>query len=115
MGERYRAFTEFLVMTGTRFGEATAVTVGDVDLMSKPATMRINKAWKRGADSQYYIGATKTGAGKRTVSLNPHFFDRAVASALAAGREEMPQPGEWGKRRSGSMPIRYSPQMGSNP
>jgi hypothetical protein len=23
MGERYEAFTEFLVMTGTRFGEAT--------------------------------------------------------------------------------------------
>ncbi len=73
MGERYKAFTEFLVMTGTRFGEATAVTVADVDLMSKPATMRINKAWKRGADSEYYIGATKTGAGKRTVSLEPAF------------------------------------------
>ncbi len=53
MGERYRAFTEFLVMTGTRFGEATAVTVADVDLMSKPATMRINKAWKRGTDSEW--------------------------------------------------------------
>ncbi|WP_251043721.1 site-specific integrase [Arthrobacter sp. ISL-48] len=30
MGERYKAFTEFLVMTGTRFGEATAVTVADI-------------------------------------------------------------------------------------
>ena len=84
MGERYRAFTEFLVMTGTRFGEATAVTVADVDLMSKPATMRINKAWKRGADSEYYIGATKTGAGKRTVSLNPHLVE--VLIPLVASR-----------------------------
>ncbi|WP_159619145.1 tyrosine-type recombinase/integrase [Arthrobacter zhaoguopingii] len=75
MGERYKAFTEFLVMTGTRFGEATAVTVADVDLMSRPATMRINKAWKRGSESEYYIGATKTGAGKRTVSLNPHLVE----------------------------------------
>ncbi|MFB9715547.1 tyrosine-type recombinase/integrase [Arthrobacter methylotrophus] len=33
MGERYKAFTSFLVMTGTRFGEATALTVGDVDLL----------------------------------------------------------------------------------
>ncbi|MFE5835810.1 tyrosine-type recombinase/integrase [Arthrobacter sp. NPDC056493] len=78
MGERYKAFTEFLVMTGLRFGEATAVTVADVDLMSKPATIRINKAWKRGANSEYYIGATKTGAGKRTVSLNPHLVDILV-------------------------------------
>ncbi|WP_251040069.1 tyrosine-type recombinase/integrase [Arthrobacter sp. ISL-72] len=84
MGERYKAFTEFLVMTGTRFGEATAVTVADVDLMSKPATMRINKAWKRGADSEYYIGATKTGAGKRTVSLNPHLVE--VLIPLVASR-----------------------------
>lgn len=79
MGERYKAF-----MTGTRFGEATAVTVADVDLMSKPATMRINKAWKRGADSQYYIGATKTGAGKRTVSLNPHLVE--ILIPLVASR-----------------------------
>jgi integrase len=78
MGERYKSFTEFLVMTGTRFGEATAVTVADVDLMSKPATIRINKAWKRGTDSGYYIGATKTGAGKRTVSLNPQLVELLI-------------------------------------
>ncbi|MDQ0028798.1 hypothetical protein [Arthrobacter bambusae] len=84
MGERYKAFTEFLVMTGTRFGEATAVTVADVDLMSKPAPMRVNKAWKRGADSKYYIGATKTGAGKRTVSLNPQLVE--ILIPLVASR-----------------------------
>lgn len=27
IGERYKAFTNFLVMTGTRFGEVTALTV----------------------------------------------------------------------------------------
>ncbi len=88
MGERSKAFTDFLVMTGTRFGEATAVTVADVDLMSKPATMRINKAWKRGANSEFYIGATKTGAGKRTVSLNPQLVEiliPLVASWAGAG------------------------------
>lgn len=71
MGERYKAFTNFLVMTGTRFGEATALTVADVDLLSRPPTARINKAWKRDGQSQFYIGATKTGAGKRTIGLNP--------------------------------------------
>ena len=35
MGERYKAFTNFLVMTGTRFGEATVLTVADVDYRSR--------------------------------------------------------------------------------
>lgn len=69
MPERYKDFTQFLVMTGTRFGEATAVTVADVDLMSKPPTVRITKAWKRDGNNEFYVGSTKTGAGKRTISL----------------------------------------------
>lgn len=69
MPERYKVFTQFLVMTGTRFGEATAVTVADVDLMSKPPTVRISKAWKRDGKNGFYVGSTKTGAGKRTISL----------------------------------------------
>jgi hypothetical protein len=48
MGERYKAFTHFLVMTGTRFGEATALTVADVDLLSKPPTAR-RSACRRGS------------------------------------------------------------------
>jgi integrase len=78
MGERYKTFTSFLVMTGTRFGEATALKVADVDLLSRPPTVRINKAWKRDGQSQYYIGATKTGAGKRTIGLNPALVDLLV-------------------------------------
>ncbi|WP_437773300.1 tyrosine-type recombinase/integrase [Arthrobacter sp. KNU40] len=84
MGERYKAFTNFLVMTGTRFGEATALTVGDVDLLSKPPTVRINKAWKRDGQSQFYIGATKTGAGKRTIGLNPALVE--ILIPLVASR-----------------------------
>ncbi|NVM97764.1 site-specific integrase [Arthrobacter sp. SDTb3-6] len=84
MGERYKAFTNFLVTTGTRFGEATAVSIGDLDLTSDPATVRINKAWKRGNDSRYEIGATKTRAGKRTVSLDEQLVD--VLLPLVAGK-----------------------------
>ena len=84
MGERYRDFTNFLVMTGTRFGEATALTVADIDLLGKPATARINKAWKRDGQNQFYIGPTKTGAGKRTIGLNPALVDLLVP--LVAGR-----------------------------
>jgi integrase len=84
MGERYKTFTNFLVMTGTRFGEATALKVEDVDLLAKPPTVRINKAWKRDGQSKYYIGATKTGAGKRTVGLNPALVD--LLTPLVASR-----------------------------
>ncbi|MFF1830674.1 tyrosine-type recombinase/integrase [Paenarthrobacter sp. NPDC058040] len=84
MGERYREFTHFLVMTGTRFGEATALTVADIDLLGKPATARINKAWKRDGQNQFYIGPTKTGAGKRTIGLNPALVDLLIP--LVAGR-----------------------------
>ncbi|MCQ6271004.1 site-specific integrase [Pseudarthrobacter sp. R1] len=71
MNEQYKTLAQFLVMTGTRFGEATALKVADIDLLSKPPTARINKAWKRDGQSHYYIGPTKTGAGKRTIGLNP--------------------------------------------
>ncbi|MFS2087633.1 tyrosine-type recombinase/integrase [Paenarthrobacter nicotinovorans] len=84
MGERYRDFTNFLVMTGTRFGEATALTVADIDLLGKPATARINKAWKRDGQNQFYIGPTKTGAGKRTIGLNPALVELLIP--LVAGR-----------------------------
>ncbi len=85
MPERYKDFSQFLVMTGTRFGEATAVTVADVDLLSKPATVRISKAWKRDGNNDFYVGPTKTGAGKRTVSLAPDLVE--ILIPLVANRE----------------------------
>lgn len=85
MPERYKDFTQFLVMTGTRFGEATAVTVADVDLLSKPATVRISKAWKRDGNNDFYVGPTKTGAGKRTVSLAPDLVE--ILIPLVASRQ----------------------------
>ena len=84
MAERYKAFTNFLVMTGARFGEATAITVADVDLLSRPPTARINKAWKRDGQNQYYIGPTKTGAGKRTIGLNHALVELLIP--LVVGR-----------------------------
>jgi integrase len=89
MGERYKTFTSFLVMTGTRFGEATALKVADVDLLAKPPTVRVNKAWKRDGKSQFYIGATKTGAGKRTIGLNPALVDLLVPLVASRTGDEL--------------------------
>ncbi len=89
MGVRYKTFTNFLVMTGTRFGEATALKVADVDLLSKPPTVRINKAWKRDGQSKYYIGATKTGAGKRTIGINPALVDLLIPLVASRAGDEL--------------------------
>lgn len=75
---QYKTLAQFLVMTGARFGEATALKVADIDLLSKPPTARISKAWKRDGQSQYYIGPTKTRAGKRTIVLNPALVDLLI-------------------------------------
>src|SRR6202035_3714364 len=56
----YRTFITLLVMTGARFGEATALTVGDVHLDSRPASIRIHKAWKEDGHNHWYVGVPKT-------------------------------------------------------
>jgi integrase len=76
--QQYKTLAQFLVMTGARFGEATALKVADIDLLSKPATARINKAWKRDGQSRYYIGPTKTRAGKRSIGPNPVLVDLLI-------------------------------------
>ena len=89
MAERYQDFTQFLVMTGTRFGEVTAVTVADVDVMSTPPTVRITKAWKRDGNNGFYAGPTKTGAGKRTVSLPPDLVELLIPLVAPRGGSDM--------------------------
>ena len=73
----YQPLALFLVMSGARFGEATAVTVADFNWRNVPATIRINKSWKRDGDNVYYVGQPKTPTSKRTVAVPP-----AVVEAL---------------------------------
>ena len=74
----YQPLALFLVMSGARFGEATAVTVADFNYRNVPATVRINKSWKRDGDNAYYVGSPKTASSKRTVAVPP-----AVVEAVA--------------------------------
>lgn len=64
--EHWRPLTLWLAATGTRFSEATALTVGDID--SRKKTARISKAWKakRGAPR---LAGPKSKAGRRTIDL----------------------------------------------
>lgn len=82
--ERYRPLVWMLAGTGMRWGEATALTVGDVDLTAR--TVRVVKAWKRAADGSYYVGPTKTRRSRRTIAL-PNEVVEAV-TPLATGRKD---------------------------
>jgi len=80
----YQPLVLTLVATGLRWGEATALTAGDVDLAARPATVRVTKAWKRDADRRWYVGPPKTKRARRTVSLPDDLVD--VLLPLVAGK-----------------------------
>lgn len=70
--EQHQPLVLTLVGTGARWGEVTALRVGDVDL--KAATIRIVRAWKR-LPGGITIGPTKTRRSRRTVKLPPELVD----------------------------------------
>ncbi len=81
MRPRYHPFGDFLVGTGLRFSEATALKAKNFDLdgiprtafsIGKPPEVRVSSAHKQGVKSGgRYVGAPKTRKGARTVTLAP--------------------------------------------
>ncbi|MDY0829151.1 site-specific integrase [Microbacterium sp. BG28] len=69
--DRYKRLVEFLANSGARWGEATAITWGDLNPNGKPPTVRIVKAWKKARTGAPVLGTTKSAKGRRTVSLPP--------------------------------------------
>jgi integrase len=81
---RYRALVVLLLATGMRWGEATALQVGDVDLDGAVPLLRVRQAWKRTGSGAMELGPPKTRAGNRTVSLAPEVA--ATLRPLLEGR-----------------------------
>jgi integrase len=68
--EHRHPLLDFLVTSGCRFSEATALTPADVDRATN--TFRVSKAWKRvpnGGADRYELGAPKTLRSNRSVSV----------------------------------------------
>jgi integrase len=80
--EQYRPLIVMLVATGIRWGEATALMAGDVDLIARSA--RIRQAWKHTNGKGHELGPPKSSRSLRTVTLEPGV--RAVLAPLVAGR-----------------------------
>ncbi|MEV5140308.1 tyrosine-type recombinase/integrase [Streptomyces syringium] len=66
--------TDWLVGSGTRWGEATALQVRDLNLNSETPTATITRAWKKGkkgSGTSMYLGPPKTRKGRRVLRLTP--------------------------------------------
>lgn len=71
-----------LAGTGCRWGEATALTVADINLDRGDA--RIHRAWKETGGSGFELGETKTARSRRTVTLSPEAIE--AVRPLCTGR-----------------------------
>lgn len=81
----FRPFFNFLVDTGLRFGEATALLADDFDLEADVPVVRVNKAWKEDKSGAYYVGPPKTERSWRTVPMAGSTADLVRASVEGAG------------------------------
>ena len=67
MQDHYKPLVAFMLVTGCRIGEATAVQVRDVNFETK--TVAILRAWKKGAGSQRVLGKPKSRRSRRYVMV----------------------------------------------
>lgn len=63
----YRPLVTMLLATGLRWSEATALTVGDIDVRRR--VVKVTKAWKKRDGAGWYIGPPKSRKGTREVPL----------------------------------------------
>lgn len=93
---QHRRLLLFLAGTGARWGEATALTWSDLTLHTDVPTVRITKAWKRGAAGNAApLRHPKTSKSRRTVSL---FADLVAALGPVGEPDELIFANEAGTR-----------------
>lgn len=84
-----RALADWLVGTGMRFGEATALQVRDINLTSDRPTASVQRAWKKAKKGSpggaYYLGPPKTKKARRLVGLSAVQVE--MVRQLVAGRK----------------------------
>jgi integrase len=68
-----------LVGGGLRWSEATALTVGQCDLLAPNAVVRVDRAWKRNPDGSYVVGEPKSRRAVRSVELPEQVRDILIA------------------------------------
>ena len=79
----------FLVGTGLRFSEATALTSADFTDANGEYLVTVNKAWKENRETGRYIGDPKSDAAFRVVQMDPGTA-LAVAPLVKAAKAGQP-------------------------
>jgi integrase len=87
VSEHWRPLVEFLVASGARFGEATALKPGDINLAE--GTVDIRRAWRYVVGGGFQLGPPKTKRSVRTIDV--------AATTLA----KLDLTGEWVFTNSG--------------
>lgn len=72
--EQWQPMVEFLVASGARWSEATALKPADVDRTA--GTVQIVRAWKRGDDAAYLLGPPKTKKSRRAINIPGDILDK---------------------------------------
>ncbi|WTO77891.1 hypothetical protein OG729_25150 [Streptomyces sp. NBC_00210] len=82
-----RDLADWLVGTGMRWGEATALKVSDLNLLSDRPSVSVQRAWKKAKKGApggaFYLGPPKTKKARRLLRLSPVPVD--MARRLVAG------------------------------
>ena len=94
--ERWQPFATVLAGSGLRFGEAVALTVGDVDLLGVTPAVKVTKALQR-IPGGFEVGPPKTRRSRRTVSLSNDLVD-VLAPLVTRSRDELLVIGPTGAR-----------------
>lgn len=77
MDPTYQPFVEFLAVTGTRWGEATALQWRDINTRTNPPRVTIRRAWKKGVKGGWSVeGLPKTSAGSRSFTIPQRLVER---------------------------------------
>jgi integrase len=87
----FKPFLEFLVGTGCRFSEATALVGKDFRLDNQPPLVFITKAHKLGGEGEArYVGEPKSQKSRRRVSLAPSTVYAVMPLVEAALKDKGP-------------------------
>jgi integrase len=78
-----------LVGTGLRWSEATALTVGQCQLLTQRAVVRVDRAWKREADGSYLVAEPKSRRSVRSVDVPEQVRDVLIARTAGKTLDEL--------------------------
>jgi len=92
--EHYRPLVRFLAGTGSRWGEAVALQVGDLDLAHRVGgqaqpLVRFRRALKWSPDGDRAVGPTKTKKSNRTIVLPPELLPDLAELIAGRGRTDL--------------------------